>query len=253
MPEAHSLQHRINSGYIQIVTEGTQKIPAFWAHPQYGGPFPGLVLLHDDRGLSAHMRALAHRFAQVGYYVIVPDLFEGQTPQTQNDADALEKHYLPGGPPKVSAALKALETHHRSNNKVAVIGWDFGGTLVYDVITRYADIMAAVSFYGNPAPYFGHFEQVYCPMMAIFGDADEILRQHERQLRQELIRTAQPHEVIVYPGARHGFYNDSLSEYDAESAEDAWVQSLAFLETHQGKPPPPPDAASGTFHAGRVY
>ncbi|MFP4321816.1 MAG: dienelactone hydrolase family protein [Anaerolineales bacterium] len=253
MPEAHSLQHRINSGYIQIITEDGQKIPAFWAHPQHGGPFPGLVLLHDDRGLSPHTRALAHRFAEVGYYVIAPDLFEGQTPQNANQAQALEEYYMPMGPPKVNAAIKALETHHRSNNKIAVLGWDFGGTLVYDVITRYPDIMAGVSFYGDPAPFFGQFAGVQCAVMAIFGDADEILRQHERQLRQEFIRTGQPHEVIVYPDAQHGFYNDNLPEYDAESAEDAWVQTLAFLETHQGKPPPPPDAASGTFRTGRVY
>ncbi|HLA44318.1 MAG TPA: dienelactone hydrolase family protein [Aggregatilineales bacterium] len=253
MPEARKLQHRITSGYIQIVSDSGNSIPAFWAHPQSGGPFPGLVLLHDDRGLSAHTRALVQRFAEVGYYVVAPDLFEGQRPTSKGEADALERYYTPSGPDKVSAALAVLESHHKSNNKMAIIGWDFGGTLVYDIAVRRNDVMAGVSFYGNPVPYLGKFDENLSPLLAIFGEHDQIIRQHESRLREELIRTGRPHEVIVYPGAQHNFYNDSLDTYHAESAEDAWVQTLAFLETHQGKPPAPDSARSNAFRPGQVY
>ncbi len=252
MPEAKRLQHRITNGFIQIVTP-KGGIPAYWAHPQYGGPFPGLVLLHDDRGLSSHVRALTHRFAEVGYYVVAPDLFDGNHPTTKEQADRLEAYYMTSADDKVSAALQVLEAHHKSNNKMAVIGWDFGGTLAYDVALRHSDVMAVVSFYGNPERYWGQFNRCVSPILAIFGQEDEILRQCENRLREELIRSSKPHEVVVYPDALHHFYNDSLAEYQKEAAEDAWRLTLAFLETHQGKPPAPHSAQLGTFRPGQVY
>ena len=136
---------------------------------------------------------------------------------------------------------------------MAVIGWDFGGTLVYDIAVNRSDIMAAVSFYGNPLSFFGKFNESLSPIMAIFGQHDEIIREHENKLREELIRTGRPHEVIIYPEAQHNFYNDTLDSYHAESAEDAWRQTLAFLETYQGKPPPPKSASLDTFSPGKVY
>lgn len=253
MPIAKRLQHRVTSGYIQIVAGG-KYIPAFWAHPQQGGPFPGIVLLHDDRGLSAHTRALVQRFGSVGYYVIAPDLFNLLLPTTDESANAVEDAVFHEAHEKVAAALKALETHHKCNRKMAVIGWDFGGRLVYDVALNRGDVMAAVAFYGDPKSYLGRFaEENLSPLMAIFGEKDEIMRQSENQLREELIRTGAPHEVIVYPNAQHGFYNDSLPTYDAEASEDAWNQTLAFLETHQGKPPAPESAFGGSFEPGKVY
>lgn len=253
MPIARHLEHRITSGYIQIVANG-HYIPAFWAHPQMGGPFPGLVLLHDDRGLSAHTRALVQRFSSVGYYVIAPDLFNRQLPATDETANAVEDALFSEAHEKVNAALHALETHHKCNSKMAVIGWDFGGRLVYEVALTHLDVMAAVAFYGDPTPYLGKFnDENLSPLLAIFGAEDEIMRQHENKLREELIRTGAPHEVIVYPNAQHGFFNDTLTTYDPDASEDAWNQTLAFLETHQGKPPVPQSALSTGFDPGRVY
>lgn len=250
MPEANRLQHVITSGYIQVVGDNGY-IGAYWAHPQMGGPFPGLILLHDDRGLSAHTRALVHRFAEVGYYVAAPDLFEGRHPVSKAEADALERYYTPSGVNKVTAVLAALRTHHKCNSKMALLGWDFGATLAYQLSLESVRLMAIASFYGDPSKCLGRFEAAPMPILAIFGAEDEITTRYENTLREELIRSGQPHEVIVYPDAKHGFFNDSLPEYHEESTEDAWRQTLAFLETHQGKPPAPHDNAK--FNPGRVY
>src|SRR5688572_32774296 len=104
MPDAIRRQHYITSGYIQVVV-GEQHIRAYWAHPHIGGPFPGLVLLHDDRGLSAHIRAMVHRFAEVGYYVAAPDLFEGKLPDTQMQANQVEEQYLVKGTTNAEGVL----------------------------------------------------------------------------------------------------------------------------------------------------
>jgi carboxymethylenebutenolidase len=251
MPVAKHLQHQINSGYVQIVAD-QRNIPAFWAHPRHGGPFPALVLLHDDHGLSAHMRLVVNRFAEVGYYVIAPDLLEGQLPQSREAAALMEHLHRSAAAQKAQAALKALQSHHKSNNKLAIVGWDFGATLAFELALSTSDLMAAVAFYGNPQPFQGKWETAHCPIMALFGQHDDITRAYENQLREELIRSSRPHEVVVYPDTKHYFFNDNLPDfYQAESAEDAWRQTLAFLETHQGKPPAPHGV--GNFQPGGIF
>jgi carboxymethylenebutenolidase len=254
MPGVRHLQHNVTSGNIWVVVDGTKHVPAFWAHPESGGPFPGLVLLHDDRGLGAHMRAVVHRFAEVGYYVIAPDLFEGQKAMTQEVADVLESRFKSLAPPKVTAALSALVTHHKCNSKMAVVGWDMGAELTLQVALEHEDVMAAVAFYGDPGASFGLFSRLKCPLLVIFGEEDEIARRTQEQLRAELaLDKESPHEVVVYPNAAHGFYNDLTSDYREEAAANAWNKTLDFLETHQGVPPTPRATARSPFRPGRVY
>ena len=118
MFEASHLQHNIVSGFIQIVSDGHQ-LPAFWAHPELGGPFPGLVMLHDRWGMTPHIRAQARRFAEQGYYVIAPDLFNRRTASTLPQADALLAQVGEAALPHVITALNALKTHHKCDGKSA--------------------------------------------------------------------------------------------------------------------------------------
>jgi carboxymethylenebutenolidase len=253
MPEARHFQYNVTVGYITIVADAQLQVPAFWAHPQTGGPFPGLVLLHDEWGLSEHMRAVARRFAEVGYYVIVPDLFDGKRATQQIGADALGIEYKPRAAPKVAAAVRALETHHKCNAKMAVLGWDLGAELAVKIALERYDIMAAVAFYGDLSQFFGHFSDTHCPLLVIFGGLDEITHRTHQPLEAELKALDKPHEVIVYPDAPNGFYNDMQPSYVPHAANDAWVHVLKFLKKHQGEPPPPPDANPGYFRPGRVY
>jgi carboxymethylenebutenolidase len=252
MTETKHLQHAITSGHVWVVVNETSHVPAFWAHPQMGGPFPGLVLLHDDWGMGTHMRDRVHRFAEIGYYVIAPDLFEGHRANAQIEADALEFRYKSIAPPKVTAALQALETHRKCNRKMAVIGWDLGAELAMQVALYQTDIMAAVAFYGDPSSYLGHLHDLKCPLMVINGSEDELTARTELQLRAELEADNKPHEVLTYPGALHGFFNDMTPMYKPDAAEDAWFRILSFLETYQGKPPAP-DMSGQNFWSGRVY
>lgn len=254
MPERKNLQHIIHSGFIRVVTSTSIEIPAFWAHPKVGGAFPGVVLLHDDWGLEANARAMAHRFAEEGYYVIVPDLFEGNRAHNQIEADSLELRYMSLALPKVIAALKALETHPKCNRKMAIIGWDIGANLVMQVALARQDIMAAVAVSGDPTTTLhDKGENLQCPLLTIWGGKDEVVGRAEKTLRQELAKSTKAHEVVVYPNASHEFYNYYTPAYKADVAEYAWIKILDFLETHQGKPPAPQEAAPGEFRPGRVY
>lgn len=253
MPEINHFQYNVTVGNIWVVVDANVQVPAFWAHPQSGGPFPGLVLLHDDWGLGKHLRAMAHRLAEVGYYVMVPDLFDGKTAATQLEADALEIRYLENAMIKVGASLQALETHHKCNSKMAVVGWDFGGYLAMRSAIERSDLMAAISFYGDATPVLDKLDKIQCPLLSIFGDEDPLTEKLHDRIVEVTAAASEVTEIIVYPGAAHGFYNDMRTTFAERAAEAAWHKVLEFLKTHQGEPPPPEEAAPGFFKPGRVY
>lgn len=253
MPEIDHFQYNVTVGYVTVVVDADQQVPAFWAHPQIGGPFPGLVLLHDNRGLTEHMRALTHRFAEVGYYVIAPDLFEGQRASEPEEAEALEERYQEDTGPKVIATLRALETHHKCNAKMALIGWNFGAGIAIRMGLERDDVMAIVAFYGDASPYLDQLKDLHCPLLKIYGADDPLVPRTAQQVKTQLAASDLPHEVEIYPEAGHGFYNDMQPSHVPKAAEAAWHKTLSFLHQHQGQPPSPPNAAPGYFKPGRVY
>src|SRR5258708_31331178 len=105
------VQHQITSGFINIVADN-HNLPAFWAHPEIGGTFPGLVLIHGWWGLTPHMRTQVRRFAELGFYVIAPDLFDGETATDDVQGKALKDKLGEAGPPKRSDAVGHPTTHH---------------------------------------------------------------------------------------------------------------------------------------------
>jgi carboxymethylenebutenolidase len=232
MYETRRVQHRIVSGFINIVAD-SHYLPAFWAHPELGGPFPGLVLIHEWWGLTAHMRTQVRRFAELGFYVVAPDLFDGQTAQNADQGLALQRQLGEAGPPRVGAALRALETHHRCNGKMAVIGWQLGGELAFHAAMHRTDLKAVIAFYARPDDYLVMMPADETPILAFYGEHDPTAspKMIER-LRAALAQSPGKGQVIVYPGATTGFFNDDLPTYNAQAAADAWAKMLDFLHQH---------------------
>lgn len=235
MFEASHLQHNIESGYITIVADGNY-LPAFWAHPQLGGPFPGAVLLHDLWGLTPHIRAQARRLAEQGYYVVAPDLFNRQLPETREQAAALLDQIGAAAEAHATGALHALATHHRCNSRISAIGWGRGGVLAIRLAVVRDDIHAAISFYGlSPDLRPAELRMLECPLLAIFGGQDPFISAGQIEaLRDVLGDAAAPHEVVVYPDATREFFDDSRGAFHPDAAADAWTRLLAFLHTHLG-------------------
>lgn len=254
MFEAHQLQYNIVSGYIQIVSDGHQ-LPAFWSHPELGGPFPGLVMLHDQWGLTGHVRSQARRFAELGYYVIAPDLFDRETATTPEQAQVLIERLGESARAHVNAALHALRTHHKCNNKIGLIGWGMGGNLALKTAIHQDDLRATVMFYNVPGENVLPAEllMLASPVLAIFGALDALCPPVAvDKLRATFEQSSVEHRVISYPDVGRDFFNDSHPSFDAEIAEQAWTEALKFLNLHlEVKIPdePGPDE----FRPGRVY
>ncbi len=228
---ADRLEYPITSGYIQVVAAGNT-IPAFWAHPDAGGTYPGLVVIHDHGGLTASIRRLVRRLAERGHYVIAPDLSAQSSPAAPDDLKL----------PAIAAAINALRTHNHCNGDIAIIGFGTGGTLALQTAAQRDDLKAAVAFNGSPEPFLPLLAATTTPILAFYGGQDAAIPAPAiAELKTRLAAASAAHEVVVYAEAGRDFFDDALPGYAADAAADANRHMLQFLDAHLTDPSHPPD------------
>lgn len=242
MYDPDHVEYNVTSGHIQIAMESGEMLPAYWAHPNITSKFPGVALIHDWWGVNAIVRRLAHLLAQVGHYVIVPDLFNGQTASTPQEALALLEKLGGKAYNRIDTALSVLETHHQCNADVAAIGLGMGGSLAFEAAIIRADLEAAVAYAGFPQRYLGHFGKSNTPILAFYGTREQYVPAAIiDQLEQELAATPIGHAVMRLEGADHDIFSDTLPENQRQLGRVAWHRTLDFLETYLEGPTHPPD------------
>jgi carboxymethylenebutenolidase len=233
------LEHNIDSGHINIVTDDGQQVPAYWAQPRTGQRFSGICLLHDWWGLTPLYRLLANFLGQMGYYVIVPDMYLGLQAKSAREALSLLQKTEQQRYGIVDAALTVLETHHRTNRLVAVLGLGMGGTLSFEAAIKRDDLEAAIAFAGFPQQYLGQFHRANTPLLAIYGSEEPYTKPNVIQALQaelSMTRLREHHRVQVIQGAGHDFFHDQpIPEY-REISKQAVNTVLAFLEKYLEKP-----------------
>lgn len=237
------VEYAIVGGHIGIAMDNGAQLPAYWAHPNIGGVFPGIALIHDWWGITQVERRLAHQFAQAGYYVIVPDLFDGRVAATPQQAKALVEKLTESGSgyPRVNTALQVLETHHRCNHYVAAIGLGMGGGLAYEAAIVRTDLEAAVCYYAFPQRYLDRLADAQAPILTFYGTHDPYIKADVlTPLKRELARSPLAHEVVMLEGATRDFFNDSAPDEQRRFGEIAWQRTLAFLDKHLERPLRPP-------------
>jgi carboxymethylenebutenolidase len=238
------VEYAISSGHIQIALEDGSTAPAYWAHPKIGAKFPGIVLIHDWWGITPLIRRMAMLFAQVGHYVIVPDLFNGKTAATPAEALALMDQLGSGGYPRVNMALSVLEKHQHCNGDVAAVGLGMGGSLAFEAAIVRPDLEAAVAFGGFPQRYLGHFKRARTPILAFYSASDPyIARSLIDQLREELAACPiqPPHEVVILEGASRAIFADDMTDAQRLVGREAWGRTLDLLDERLDGPTQPPE------------
>lgn len=232
------LEYTITSGRIQIAMEDGSHLPAYWAHPRVGDIFPGIVLIHDWWGITEIERGLADWFAQMGYYVIAPDMYQGKIAKSPAEAMELVKQLDNGhGYRYVDTALQVLETHHRSNRSVAAVGLGMGGSMAFEAAVKRTDLEAAISYYGFPQRFFGRLAPAATPILAFYGSREpHVAPLVIEKLKQEFGRAAAKHELVVVDGAARDFFTNVEREY----SKNVLMKSLAFLMQYLKQPKRPP-------------
>jgi carboxymethylenebutenolidase len=217
----------------------------------------GIVLIHEIWGLVDHIRTVADRFAAEGYVVIAPDIL-GPTgvsaevgdelqrlvfssdEQTRSDAQpVLREKLAPSNVPEyavwavtaLQAAVDHLVVQPGVDDRVAVVGFCFGGSYSFALAGSDDRIRAAVPFYGHPLEP-SCVTGISCPVLAFYGSEDERLMQSLPALTASMLDAGVPFTPDVWEGAGHAFFNDANSStYDPDAAANAWARTLAFLRT----------------------
>ncbi len=242
--DAHHMEFTITSSQITIMTDDGIQVPAFLSHPRLGQKFSGIVLIHDWWGVNQDIRQLSNFLAQMGYYVIVPDLFLGQTAINPKQAIELYDKHAPDIYAKVNASLAVLETHHKCNHKVAAIGVGMGGSMAFEAAIKRTDLEASIAFGGFPQRYIKQFDKANTPILALYGKEDPYIKPVIVKTLKKILNTTplkDEHEVKVFNYVKHDFFTNKLNLKQESSIREALDYTLDFLESKIGKLPGSPE------------
>ena len=211
-------------------------VPGYLAQPAGGQGHPGVVVIQEWWGLVPHIKAVAERFAHEGFVAVAPDLYHGHAADEPDEARKLAMALdAQRAVQEIAAAARYLKKMEIvAPQKVGVVGWCMGGGLSLSAAAHYADLIeAAVAFYGRPLTA-SDAAKLQVPVLGLYAEHDhgipvEAVRAFEAQLEQQRV----PHEVHIYPGTSHAFFNDTRPQiYDATAARDAWQKTLAWFRRY---------------------
>ena len=195
------------------------------------GKLPGILVIHENRGLNPHIEDVARRFALENFVAFAPDaLFPlGGYPGDEDKARELF--------PKLDqaktredfvAAAAFLKARPECTGKVGAVGFCYGGGMVNYLATRLPDLAGGVPFYGS-APNLEDVAKIKCALLIHSGEVDDRINAGWPAFEQALKAANVRYERFLYPGTQHGFHNDTTPRYDAASAKLAWERTIAFF------------------------
>lgn len=211
-----------------------QPMAAYLATPDRLRPHPGVVIIHEIFGLTKSIRETARRFAGEGYVALAVDLFSGSARPLclmRIFYGMMIRPLKNGVVGDLRQAVDFLQGQPDVDpGRVGVIGFCMGGTYALQLACVEGDLRAASVFYGqNPRPLEAVAQA--CPIVGSYPEKD-FTAGAARTLEQALTRHGVPHDVKIYPGAHHSFFNSSRSAYNPEAADDAWRRTLSFFDVH---------------------
>ncbi len=203
----------------------------YFVRPEADGAYPGVVMIHENRGLRPEIRATAEQLAKEGYLVLAVDLL-GATVETQDEARALTAEYdQEKGIENMRAAAAFLKEHGAA--KVASLGWCFGGAQSLQLALSGEPLDATVIYYGRLATTTEALAPITWPVLGIFAGEDQTISvESVNQFKASLDALSVPNEIHIYPGVKHAFANPSGMNYAPEETKDAWEKTLMFLFAH---------------------
>ena len=217
------------AGYVEYPgTDGMVK--AYCARPsQQDGPLPGILVIHENRGLNAHIEDVARRAALAGYVALAPDglTFAGGAPEDQEAARDLfgssDREHITND---VIAGVPYLAGREDCTGKLGTVGFCYGGGVSLLCAARQSAVAAAVCFYGSPLEA-DDVAKVTAPLMMHYAGEDTRINGSIPSFRALLDEYRVAYSLNMYPGTGHGFHNDtSAARYNAEAAALAWSRTI---------------------------
>jgi carboxymethylenebutenolidase len=225
---------RVKSAYINYESpNGGGTMKALLARPaEMTGKLPGIVVVHENRGLNPHIEDVCRRAALAGFVALAPDALtplggypgsddEGRTLQRQRDRNEMLEDFIAG--------FVTLKNREDCTGKVGVVGFCFGGWISNMMAVRLPGLGAAVPFYGSQPPS-DMLPQIQAPLMLHYAGLDERVNKGWPEYEAALKANNKEYEVFFYPEKNHGFHNDTTPRYDKEAATLAWSRTVEFFK-----------------------
>lgn len=222
----------LESDYILYQSpKGGGEIKALLSKPKNAeGKLPGIVVVHENRGLNPYIEDTARRAALEGFITLAPDALtplggypgnddQGRAMQQQRDRDEMLEDFIAG--------FEYLKSHEGCSGNIGVVGFCFGGWISNMMAVKVPGLKAAVPFYGGQ-PTEG-IEEINAPLLLQFAALDERVNEGWPAYEEALKEHGKEYTAHFYPGANHGFHNTSTPRYDREAAELAWKRTMDFF------------------------
>jgi carboxymethylenebutenolidase len=225
---------RIKASYVTYPSLGgtSGMMRGYLVQPRGDGPFPSVIVFHENRGLNPYIEDVARRAAVEGFLALAPDGLspvggypgnddDGRTLQGKLDQAKLRQDMI--------SSARYLESHALSSGKLGAVGFCWGGGMVNHLaVALGTDLQAGVPFYGA-APAAADVPKIKAPLLIQYAANDERINamwpEFEAALKKKKIR----YTVHMYENTNHGFHNNSTPRHDAAAAKLAWERTIAFF------------------------
>jgi len=228
---------RIKANYVEYDSPGgtSGKMRGYLVRPLGDGPFPSVIIIHENRGLNPHIEDVARRAATEGFLALAPDGLApiGGYPGNDDDGKIMQKSL---DRKKLFTDLlngaKWLKAHGLSNGKLGATGFCYGGGVVNALaVAMGPDLDAGVPFYGAAAKT-DDVSKIQAPLLIHYAEDDKRINAMRADYTAALKANNAIFEMHTYPGTRHGFHNNSTPRYNKEQAKIAWDRTIAFFKKH---------------------
>ena len=228
---------RLKAVYVDYPSPGgnSGEMRGYLVQPAGEGPFPSVLVIHENRGLNPYVEDVARRAAVEGFLALAPDGLApvGGYPGNDDDGRALQKSLDRG---KLSQDMlnsaQYLKSHELSTGKLGATGFCWGGgTTNFLAVTMGGDLHAGVPFYGRaPAP--ADVARIRAPLLIQSAENDPRINALWPDFEAALKDNGVNYQRHLYPGTKHGFHNNSTPRYNEAAADLAWQRTIAFFKQH---------------------
>ena len=200
------------------------------------GKLPAVVVVHENRGLNPYIEDVARRLAKAGFIALAPDGLSSKGGYPGNDEKGRELQQQVD-PTKLMndffAAIEFLMKNDATTGKVGIVGFCYGGGVASAAAVAYPELGAAVSFYGRQ-PKTEDVPKIQAPILLQYGELDTRINEGWPAYEAALKANGKTYEGFIYPGANHGFHNDSTPRYDKAAADLAWARTIDWFKKYLG-------------------
>lgn len=225
---------RLKTEYVEYASpKGSERMRGYLAQPAVRHTKkPGILVVHENRGLNPHIEDVARRIALDGFLAFAPDALTplGGYP---GDEDKARELFAKLDQAKTSedfiAAAAFLKSRPECTGKVAVVGFCYGGGVSNMLATRVPDLAGAVPFYGNQ-PSAADVAHIRAPLLVHYAETDTRINAGIPAFEEALKANHVRYQIFIYPGTQHGFNNDTTPRFDKNAAALAWQRTMDFFK-----------------------